>query len=250
MYFGKNIKKIRLIKKLSQSAFAEVFGLTRSSIGAYEEGRAEPKLEIIIKIANYFSISVDSLVNAEITVNELSHFHLLDDYLNNNVLKERLTNAIEITEIPIVSIINVQQMTLVDAIKGSKNKISLPDLESNCVSILVDVSFLQSKPKHINNKDVIIVNPNCELNTVDLQNRYCLVKRENELSILEVNRINGEKYLLYTTNALPLTINNNEFEFILPIEKHISNVPMVIDNASDKIKKLELMVNDLYNKLE
>ena len=44
-HFGANIKKIRSIKKLSQSAFADLFSLTRSSVAAYEEGRAEPKYD-------------------------------------------------------------------------------------------------------------------------------------------------------------------------------------------------------------
>ena len=47
-YIGKNIKKIRSVKKLSQSAFADIFGLKRTSIGAYEEGRAEPKIDKVI----------------------------------------------------------------------------------------------------------------------------------------------------------------------------------------------------------
>jgi len=73
-YLIKNIKKIRATKKLSQAAFAELFDLTRSSIGAYEEGRAEPKMETIINIAKHFSISLDSLLTKELTVNEIFHF--------------------------------------------------------------------------------------------------------------------------------------------------------------------------------
>ena len=84
MYFGKNIKKIRSIKKISQMVFAEMFGLKRSSVGSYEEERAEPKLEVIIKIAKHFNISVDSLVNREITVNELYNFHLPNEHINKS----------------------------------------------------------------------------------------------------------------------------------------------------------------------
>lgn len=73
-FFGKNIKKIRGVKGLSQQAFAEVFDLKRATLGAYEEGRSEPKIETIIKIANYFSISIDSLLTSELTVNELLRF--------------------------------------------------------------------------------------------------------------------------------------------------------------------------------
>ncbi len=73
-YFGKNIKKIRGVKSLSQQAFAELFDLKRGTLGAYEEGRSEPKIETIIKIANYFSIQIDDLLTSELTVNQLLKF--------------------------------------------------------------------------------------------------------------------------------------------------------------------------------
>ncbi|MEW7288931.1 helix-turn-helix domain-containing protein [Aquimarina sp. 2304DJ70-9] len=73
-FFGKNIKKIRSVKGLSQQAFAELFDLKRGTLGAYEEGRSEPKIETIIKIANYFSIAIDDLLTSELTVNQLLKF--------------------------------------------------------------------------------------------------------------------------------------------------------------------------------
>ncbi len=74
-FFGKNIKKVRGIKSLSQQAFADLFDLKRGTLGAYEEGRSEPKIETIIKIANYFSISIDDILTAELTVNQLLKFN-------------------------------------------------------------------------------------------------------------------------------------------------------------------------------
>ncbi len=73
-FFGKNIKKIRSVKGLSQQAFADLFSMKRGTLGAYEEGRSEPKIETIIKIANYFSISIDHILTQELTVNELLRF--------------------------------------------------------------------------------------------------------------------------------------------------------------------------------
>ena len=74
-FFGKNIKKIRGVKGLSQQAFADLFDLKRGTLGAYEEGRSEPKIETIIKIANYFSITIDHMLTAELTVNQLLRFN-------------------------------------------------------------------------------------------------------------------------------------------------------------------------------
>jgi transcriptional regulator with XRE-family HTH domain len=77
---GKNVRKIRTVKKLSQAAFAEIFNLARPSVGAYEEERSEPKLETVIQIAHYFGISVDSLLTKELTINDLYNFNVhLDD---------------------------------------------------------------------------------------------------------------------------------------------------------------------------
>lgn len=77
-FIGKNIRKIRSIKKLSQTAFADIFAISRTSVGAYEEGRAEPKIETIISIANYFSISIDTLLTKDLTVNELYKFDIFN----------------------------------------------------------------------------------------------------------------------------------------------------------------------------
>tara|TARA_Y100000739_G_C20533840_1_gene430258 strand:+ start:273 stop:935 length:663 start_codon:yes stop_codon:yes gene_type:complete len=71
---GKNIKKIRNTKGLSQTEFGKIFDLTRGSIGSYEEGRAEPKIETLKEIAKKFSISLDDIITKELTVNQLSGF--------------------------------------------------------------------------------------------------------------------------------------------------------------------------------
>ena len=73
-FFGKNIRKIRSVRSLSQQSFAELFDLNRGTLGAYEEGRSEPKIETIIKIANHFSIPIDDLLARELTVNKLLKF--------------------------------------------------------------------------------------------------------------------------------------------------------------------------------
>ena len=76
-FIGKNIKKIRTVKKLSQAQFAELFNLARPSVGAYEEGRTEPKIDTIIAMANYFGLSIDALLRKELTVNELYSLDIL-----------------------------------------------------------------------------------------------------------------------------------------------------------------------------
>ncbi len=73
-FLGVNIRKIRAVKKLSQTEFAKLFDLTRSAVGSYEEGRAEAKIDKIIEISDYFGISLDAFLKKKLTVNEILHY--------------------------------------------------------------------------------------------------------------------------------------------------------------------------------
>lgn len=64
-YLGQNIKFLRKQKGLTQEKMAQKIGVGRSLIGAYEEGRAEPKLQTIMNICYYFNVNVDALLNSD-----------------------------------------------------------------------------------------------------------------------------------------------------------------------------------------
>lgn len=72
---GTNIKKIRTTKGLSQQAFADLFELTRGNISSYEESRAEPRIETLVRIAKYFSIPVEKFITDTLTINEILKFN-------------------------------------------------------------------------------------------------------------------------------------------------------------------------------
>ena len=61
-----NIKYLRKKKGLTQQQFADQIGIKRSLVGAYEEERAEPKYDLLKKIALFFDISVDDFINENI----------------------------------------------------------------------------------------------------------------------------------------------------------------------------------------
>ena len=61
-----NIKYLRKKKGLSQQQFADQLGIKRSLVGAYEEERADPKYELLKKIALFFDVSVDDFINENI----------------------------------------------------------------------------------------------------------------------------------------------------------------------------------------
>ena len=72
---ARNFKKLRLFKNLNQSEFADLFGISRASVGSYEESRAEPKLDTLLKVADYFKLKVDDIIRSELTVNKIAGFN-------------------------------------------------------------------------------------------------------------------------------------------------------------------------------
>ena len=62
-----NIKSLRKRLGITKAQLAEKLNIKRSLIGAYEEGRAEPKLSTLVSIARLFNITLDSLITEDHT---------------------------------------------------------------------------------------------------------------------------------------------------------------------------------------
>jgi len=65
--FSDKVKKLRTDRGLNQTALAERLGVRKSIISAYESQMRMPSLEMLVKIALEFSVSVDWLLGLERT---------------------------------------------------------------------------------------------------------------------------------------------------------------------------------------
>lgn len=63
----KNIKFLRKKNGFTQETFAIALGINRPSVGAYEEGRADPRLNTLARMADLFKVSVDELISEDLT---------------------------------------------------------------------------------------------------------------------------------------------------------------------------------------
>ena len=67
-----NLKFLRKQKGITQVDLSSHLGLTRSLVGAYEEGRAEPKLSTLQLLSTYFNVSIDALVSESLSGDQSS----------------------------------------------------------------------------------------------------------------------------------------------------------------------------------
>ena len=67
MKFGEILKMLRTEKGITQVEMAEMLGISRSSVGMYEQGKREPDFELEEKIADLFNVSLDFLRTGDMT---------------------------------------------------------------------------------------------------------------------------------------------------------------------------------------
>lgn len=59
---GKNLKYLRKLRGWTQEEFANKLGIKRSLIGAYEEERAEPRIDVLEIVGDIFKVTLDELL--------------------------------------------------------------------------------------------------------------------------------------------------------------------------------------------
>lgn len=64
---NENLRTLRKKLQLTQDELAQKLGIKRSLIGAYEEGRAEPRAELLQKMAALFGVTMEALIGADLT---------------------------------------------------------------------------------------------------------------------------------------------------------------------------------------
>ena len=72
-FIGQNIRYLRKEKGITQEQLANKLGVNRSMIGAYEENRAEPKLQTMLSICHYFNIDINTLVQRDISNSKIEN---------------------------------------------------------------------------------------------------------------------------------------------------------------------------------
>lgn len=63
MSFGTNLEKVRKEHKLSQAKLGNALGITQQMISSYEKDISSPNIDSLIKLSDFFQVSIDSLVD-------------------------------------------------------------------------------------------------------------------------------------------------------------------------------------------
>lgn len=79
------LKELRSIAKIPQKELAEYLGITVAAYSLYERGDREPNITILKKLADYYGVSVDYLMDRECTNPDPDDSWAMKNFVYQNV---------------------------------------------------------------------------------------------------------------------------------------------------------------------
>jgi transcriptional regulator with XRE-family HTH domain len=72
-FAGKNLRYLRRLRGWTQEEFASKLKIKRSLLGAYEEERAEPRIEVLKVVCDIFKLTLDDILRHDLSENKTSY---------------------------------------------------------------------------------------------------------------------------------------------------------------------------------
>ena len=81
------LKELRLEKGLNQKELAEIIDTTQRNVSNWENGNSEPDIQMMLKLAKFFEVSVDYLLGNTENFVKIGNANSLNDELFSIVSK-------------------------------------------------------------------------------------------------------------------------------------------------------------------
>ncbi len=220
MKFGDNLKKIRILKKLSQEDLAEKVNVSRQSISKWETGDAYPTMNNLLNLCKIFHCKINDLVNDNII-----DIDLLGDEVKTKVVSLKTE---EQKKMKVLSKI----ISVISKIGRIFCYIAIPFI---CL-ILIASPYLIYK--------VVIKDNNLTLN---LRNHNINILEKNDKVVLKVGAFvlaDADKEFL-NTKVMSVFENNSETKIIGYVETGFAVFLVIIILTSRIFKHLETLFDNI-----
>lgn len=91
---GKIITKLRLNREYTQREISEGIGIAQQTYAGYEKGRHEPNVEILIRLADIYGVSMDFITGRYISTSD----HIIKEKVMEDLIEHEETGKAEDTE--------------------------------------------------------------------------------------------------------------------------------------------------------
>lgn len=123
---GYKLQELRHMKNICQKEFAGYLHVSISTISNYENNIHEPDIPTLIKIADFYNVSVDYLLNRTDCLYPLSILEekITDDYTCSSILNTvvQLSSASKTDLATYLNMLNLREMSMQAPIRSSNRK--------------------------------------------------------------------------------------------------------------------------------
>lgn len=211
-----NLKNLREKKKKTQGIIADLIGVSRSTYLNYEKGRSEPPASVLVKIAQYYKVSIDDLLTQDLvaplfTQKSKSTDNILSDHIR--VLPVTVTNDKR------QNIEFVPAKAIAGYVTGMKNEDYITNLPKIHIPKLPEGSYrafeIQGHSMPPIQDGYIVIGQFVE-HARDLKNgnRYILILREGGIVFKKViSELTNQKLILSSDNSTtfqPYSVNTKD----------------------------------------
>jgi transcriptional regulator with XRE-family HTH domain len=239
---GQNLKYLRKLRGWTQEEFATKLGIKRSLIGAYEEERADPRLDVLEIVSDLFKLSLDEL--------------LLKDVSNtgNNYLSKRRQQKMMTAERNLIHFVPVKATA--GYLAGYADSEFIDELNTFTLPMLAGGNYrafeIIGDSMMPTPSGSIIVGEKVEGNTEDIKNNqaYIVVSRNEGIVYKRIVKSNRAK------NKLTLVSDNPQYQ---PYQVNAEDIvelwhaQMVLSKVSQQqrwdMDSLANMVSNLQNQV-
>jgi len=239
---GQNLKYLRKLRGWTQEEFANKLGIKRSLIGAYEEERADPRLDVLEIVGDIFKLSLDEL--------------LLKDVSNtsNNYLSKRRQQKMMTAERNLIHFVPVKAAA--GYLAGYADSEFIDELNTFTLPMLAGGNYrafeIIGDSMMPTPSGSIIVGEKVEGNTEDIKNNqaYIVVSRNEGIVYKRIVKSNRAK------NKLTLVSDNPQYQ---PYQVNAEDIvelwhaQMVLSKVSQQqrwdMNSLASMVSNLQNQV-
>lgn len=90
-YFANNLRYLRTQRNLTQTELADKVGKQKTTISNYEQGYRHPSNDDLRRIANYFHISTERLLNEDLTAVSNLDVETWAEYIKGELIRMQIT---------------------------------------------------------------------------------------------------------------------------------------------------------------
>jgi transcriptional regulator with XRE-family HTH domain len=218
--FSENIRLLRSQKEVSQQVVADELFISRPALSKYEEGKSEPPIQILSRLAKYYHVSIDVLVGVDLRKVDLSNLMKLSD---NRILLPILVDKEFNDNIELVPI-----KAKAGYLMGYGDPEFIQNLEQMSLPFLKEGKFRafpiegDSMPPHRAGSFVVAKYLE-KLSEIKSGKTYIVLSKDDGIVYKRVFRKKGNEYELHSDNPVyePYQIHANE---ILEVWEHAASI--------------------------